>query len=609
MLRHLLLVRQPSALRAISEAEALEALTTEERLLQPKHILVETAQFNDAIAQGDWSGQDSYFREKAALIRAAADALGEVTIHYLGLAEVSHMLALGAHVGNERVVMTHDHLGEVGPWTWPETAVTVKLKTIGMENLKVTVTACGLAVVRISISGNVNDEDVRSMLGDATLADVTITHADVVPARNLIRSSADVDVVRKAFISAYGALLNARPGIDIIHLFVAAPPSVCFAIGQELVLRNGKPVQTYRYRPGVGDAPAQQPAILLSTAAEEPLLLPLTPDEIKIAGHVRNELWRRALDEIERYVANKETDGKAKGLWYSSFVYGEAITRAAPFPNLPTLPNILPRHVEIDPESFEGDFGFEDSGHNRWRLNDRLLVGLSRAANGSDDHIRMLIRLFLLHEYVHLFHSIGKHTAAEVGKFGNCLEHIDYTADTYALLHQLDMTRYVDQSLTQFERMRVFLVDQIDLAIKSFWAFDADARNEWQVRRIRRYLNWYWRQAQISHASTPEAIAMLFTRQPRLEIGGLYHIARGRRVLACLDKLDTTTHLELGIVMENEKLFRLSDGPNTNLRELIASFQRGEHSKIQQFFRAVYDTAMGQGSAVQPLLTGVSKII
>jgi hypothetical protein len=59
--------------------------------------------------------------------------------------------------------------------------------------------------------------------------------------------------------------------------------------------------------------------------------------------------------------------------------------------------------------------------------------------------------------------------------------------------------------------------------------------------------------------------------------------------------------------MENEKLFRLSDGPNTNLGELLASFGRGEHERIQQFFRSVYDTAQGQGAAVQPATSPVMR--
>ena len=607
MARHILLIRQSSALRSISADEAVQVLTEEERTLERHHIEVPTAQFADAIMQGDWGGQDAFLREAAARIRAEADRFEDSAIHFLGLAEVPHLIALGAHVGYERVVVFHDHHGEAGPWRWPETGRTVELTTAGTDDLTATVTARGAAVLRVSISATISEADVREAVGDGTLADIELTLAHRAPQPGTIRSDADVEAVRQAFRTLYCMLRNKRPGIEVIHLFVSAPPSMCFVIGQELTLRNAPPVQTYRYRTGDGTMPAQQPAILLSDSAGRPPLAPLTEVELATAAHVRSEIWPAALQDVERYVANKSADRQVDGLWFDSFTHRSEVRCAAPFPTLPSLASFVPREVDIDPEPYAGDFAFNET-KRRWHLNDRLLVALRRAADGSDERLRQLIRLFLFHEYVHLFHSIGKHTAAEVGKFANCLEHIDYTADTYALLHQLDLCRYNDSKLlSDLKVVCDFLADQIELALRSFWAFDVDAGNEWQVRRIRRYLNWYWRQIQIESAQSVEAIMMLFSRQPRLEIGGLYQVARGRRVIAFLDRIDKTTHLELAIVMENEKLFRLSDGPNTNLGELLASFGRGEHERIQQFFRSVYDTAQGQGAAVQPATSPVMR--
>lgn len=600
MAQHVLIVRQHSALRSITEAEALQALPPEQRGIPTREVDVPTAQFATAVAQGDWGGHDAYLREKAAEIRARAKDLGDVAVHYLGLAEVPHIIGLGAHVGNEWAVVPHDHHGDAGPWRWPDAAQTLETKTLGTEELAVTVKARGLAVVRVSITATVTDEDVRAVVGDNLLADVTVTLADKAPAPKLVRSPEDVAAVRRAFETAYNQVLNARPGVDVVHLFVAAPPSVCFAVGQELVLRNNKPVQTYRYRSADGDGPRQQAAILLSPAAEQAPLIPLTPEEVARAAQVRRQVWRAALSDIETHATNKKNDGRDKGRWYDSFLFKEAFSRAAPFPSLPPLASVVPLDVGIDPEPYGGEFGFEENDRRWWRLNDRLLLGISRAAGDDDVRLHQLIRLFLLHEYVHLFRSVGKNVVEEVGKFPNCLEHVDYTADTYALLNQLDIARYLDRTLEHFDRARAFLVDQVELAIRSFWAFDVNNGNEWQVRRIRRHLNWYWRHVQLMNATSMDAVASLFTHQPRIEIGGLYQVARGRRVLALLDKLDPSTHLELAIVMEDEKLYRLSPGPNASLPELLASFRKGEHDKIKQFFRAVYDTARGQGSTVQP---------
>src|SRR4051794_31396815 len=138
MARQILVIRQSSSLRAITEEEALQALSPDERGLPRRDVEVATAQFADAVRQGDWGGHDTYLREAAAKIRALADQLGDVAVHYVGLAEVPHVVALGAHLGSERVIVAHDHHGEAGPWQWPATEQTINLKTVGTEELKVT---------------------------------------------------------------------------------------------------------------------------------------------------------------------------------------------------------------------------------------------------------------------------------------------------------------------------------------------------------------------------------------------------------------------------------------------------------------------------------------
>lgn len=600
MPKQIIIIRQSSARRQISADEALAALTEEEKKLDREQFEVSTAEFAEAVEQGDWDGHDHYLREEAAKIRARADAIGDAHLHYFGLAEVPHIIALGAHIGAERAVTYHDHNRDTGCWSWSTDTQTVRIQASGLEPLQTTVNARGAAVVRVAISEAIPDADIRAIVGEETLAEISITHAGgVAPTYGIIKSDADVAAVRRAFRDAYALLRKARPNIDVVHLFVAGPPSVCFAVGQELSLLNAPPVQTYRHRK-VEEQSSQQPAMRLSASSRGPVLAPLTDNEIKAAARIRNELWLRALKEVEEYAARKRDEGHVAGAWYEGLEPNTALKKASPFPGLPALPSFIPLGVAVDSEPVvTRDYAFEENT-KRWRLNDRLLLALHRAVGGDEDRLLQLIRLFLFHEYVHLEHSIGKHTADEVGKFSNCLEHIDYTADTYALFHQLDFVRYRDPGvLASFESIRAFLARQLQLAIDSFWAFDESTGNEWQIRRIRRYLNWYWRLVQIENAENLDSLFLLFTRQPRIEIGGLFQVARGRRVLALLDRRDRTTHLELAVVLENEVLFRQSDSPNTNLPALLESFRNAVQPKIQEFFRALYSIAKARG-AVQP---------
>jgi hypothetical protein len=97
-----------------------------------------------------------------------------------------------------------------------------------------------------------------------------------------------------------------------------------------------------------------------------------------------------------------------------------------------------------------------------------------------------------------------------------------------------------------------------------------------------------------------EVAMSLLATKPHVEIGGLKQISRGRRTFARLNHLDETTHLEMALVMDNAKLYRVSESPNTKLSELLRHFLDGNHEGIKGFFSAVYDIAEGHGSTVLP---------
>ena len=588
------LIRQTSPLRAISEAEAVEAISVDEQRLERRHLEIEMSRFGEGIEEGDWSGQDLYLREMAGRIKR--EAIGGTALHYFGLAEVPQQIALGAHVGDQYAVVLHDFDRDTGLWRWPHSESVIRIATTGDSGLSL-IKARGPAVIRVAISALISDADVRDAVGDATLADVAISHHDISAVSvTRVRSAGDVETIRQEFRRVYALVRNTRPNMDMLHLFVAAPPSVCFAIGQELQLRNSPPVQLYRFRKSI-DGPSQQPAILLTAAGEEVAVTPLLPSEVATAAMIRGRIWPLALKDLETYTLNKEQDTRHGPRWFDG-LQPKAVQVAAPFPPLPLLETFLPTEAIVDQEVFSGDFGFEKTTA-KWKLGDRLLLGLFNAVGGDEELLRQLIRLFLFHEYLHLYHTVTKHTAEEVGKFANCLEFLDYTADTYAIIHQLDLARRLDGTLLQDQTARRFLAGQVELAIRSFWAFDYSTGSEWQVRRLRRYLNWYWRLVQLENARDLPTALRIFRRPPAIEIGGLFQVVRGRRVIALLERLDSSTHLELGLVLENDRFFRVAPSPNTNLPALLHAFCKGEHESIKQFFRSVYDLADPRG--VQPV--------
>jgi hypothetical protein len=97
-------------------------------------------------------------------------------------------------------------------------------------------------------------------------------------------------------------------------------------------------------------------------------------------------------------------------------MFAKELARIAPFPSLKPFAMIFEEaSVDLEPVT-NADFAF-NAGDSTWGLSDGLLFGFWRAAEGNQLRLRQLIRLFLLHEYIHSHHCIGKFSAPEVGKF------------------------------------------------------------------------------------------------------------------------------------------------------------------------------------------------
>jgi hypothetical protein len=601
MAERLILIRHSSALRAVTDKEVLATLSADDLPLAREIVSVDTTPFAEEAAAGDWDRSERYLRERAAAILQLANGDARASeLRYFGLAEIPDVIALGAFLGDERYVRVIDYDRHGEEWAWPETDQTLSLTTtpLPMERL----TQPGIAVLRVSASALISDADAEAAVGRESLADVTIGPAEGAPKVGLVRSLADVEHVRSTFRSALSAIIAARPGVEVIHLFVAAPVSACFVIGQELHLRSTVPVLTYRFRKAEGET-AYVEAIRLTARASAAPEQSLSDADVARAAHIR-EVWKKALVSVQAYAAARKKEPIDPNVWYETFRLGAAMAAAHPFPSLPPLWEVVDPRDTVDPSSFDGEGGYgHDKDTHCWRLGDRLLLSLAHAA-GDDETLQRLIQLFLFHEYLHEHNALTKYTAQEVGSYPNSLEHIDYAADLYALLHQLGWAMIYDtQVVATHEAQCQFLAEQIDLILRSFWAFDQPfPRDEWQVRRLRRYLNWFWRHVQVKRAAPNLAAALAaLARRPAIELAGMRQRVAGRRILASTIKRLPGEQLSLAVVLEDERLMRISNSVVTNLEELLTAFRTGNHKAIQQFFNAVYEEAKNWGSALPRL--------
>lgn len=584
-----MLVLHTSAMRTVGEAEALSALDETERQQPRRVVMLDMRPFVEEVEGGVWRGGHAYIRTKAAEIAAAVDELTHSQEHYFGIVEIPHAVALGAYHGDERRVELHDYDRDHHSWTWPTTTATIRLEILGVPSEFVD--QGGAAVIRVAISSVISDQQVAEVVSSERVADITITPASrLEPAICTVRSAADVSLVRQVFRAALAALVAHRPRVEVIHLFIAAPVSVCFAIGQELRLRNTKPVQTYRFRSQRGE-PSYSPAIRLVAAGLLDTEAPLTDRQRALAEDHRRVVWPETLASVVDYARTLTPDsGHHQSRWYEGLVLGSAISEAAPWPSLPPLRALVGTEHRVSQEPRASDYGF-DKDAGVWRVSDRMLERFSSVTGGASTHHRDLIRLFFFHEYLHDWQHLTKYTASAVGRFPNSLERIDYVADAFAAVHQADYVIRQHATRTWNDQAhQTLLADQIDLAVRSFWAFEEPAPwYDWQERRVRRYLNWFWRRVQIRRAPGLRTALRVLFRQPAIEISGLRHKTDGGRVLVTLNQVRLGERLEVGLVLEDGRFWRSSSVGDLQIEDAMGALARHDHDALGVFFNSLYE--------------------
>jgi hypothetical protein len=582
----ILLVIHQSPLRTVSEEEAIATLATAELGRSRMIEGLDTRPLKDDIEGGHWQSSHVYLHEQAARIRALADEAGITDIRYMGVAEAPHILALGAYVGDERLITVRDYDRNRNTWDWPSTQETLALKTVNLPMEEIPLT--GDAVLRVEISYPILDADIDAVLGrDSRLADIRIMPANNGPTVGIVRSAADVTRVRLEVREALAALAAMRPNAQVIHLFVAAPVSVCLAIGQELRLRNGKDVQTYRYRSGTGDR-VLTPAMLLTSGDVNDGRKALSLEEIRLAVKLR-PIWQAALEDVQHHArALKASCADPNARWFSALQPAEALREAAPFPSLPPIHEVVQDKDSVAVAPFSGEFRL-DAETRQWYFADDLLLGMFNAAGQEERRLREYARLFFWHEYVHLGQGLTSDTAVEIGRLANCLERVDYMADTYAVVHQLDfLARQQGTPVTDDETHRRVLRTQLDVALRSMWAFEEPPPlTVLQERRLRRYLNWYWRRVQLRDAPDLCSALEILGQQPCIEISGLRRRLAGGRVLVVVKDRGGFDRLHIGIVLENGRLKRRGSSADASIEGLLQAFSQHDTNAIERFFNAL----------------------
>lgn len=593
--QQIIFVLHDSHLRVVSEEEAIATLTAEE-LTQPRRFeRIDTKQFQADIDGGHWGASHRYIRQRAAEIRAVGDEKGATLLRYMGIPEVPHAIAVGAYLGDERLVDVRDFDRDRSRWEWPDPSHLLELESHALP--RDTIVQPGNAVLRVEISALILDADVDAAIGKERLCDIRIRPKSLTPVPGLVQSADDVQQIRLLVREALAAIVATRPNTDLIYLFVAAPVSVCLVIGQELRLRNGKEVQTYRYRANRSDR-TLHPAILLTSSEANERAKPLSAADVERARELRF-IWQAALSDIRTHAQVLRTrQTPANSAWYASLEPSKLLADVRPLPGLRPMWELIQDEDSVSLDAYAGEFEL-NSESREWRLSDDLVLAMFEAAERDTSRMQMFARLFFWHEYVHEWQGVTSSTSVQIGRLANCLERIDYMADAYAIFHQVDfLVREAGLPAIDERRYQDHIVNQVGVALRSFWAFeDSPPTTVVQERRLRRYLNWYWRRVQLRRSPSLCAALTLLARQPCIEISGLRRQVTSDRVFIVIQEPGGFAGLHIGVVLEDGRILRKGSSVDASIEELLRAFSQHDQSAIERFFDATFDHIKQTGGA------------
>ena len=308
--------------------------------------------------------------------------------------------------------------------------------------------------------------------------------------------------------------------------------------------------------------------------------------------------WKDALQQLIDYSIGKRDDCGGEGVRWNQNLRPFELSDPQLLPGLPAIWKIVKEGDGIADSPRSDEYAFS-KGSRQWEFSYDLLRAFETACDRDDSDLLSAGRLFFFHEYLHDSQVLTKYTADQVGRFANCLEKIDYIADTYALLHELDHCHRTNRSrVGTSEKALAYLLERIDLIIGGFWAFDHSlAPDEWQERRLRRYLNWYWRRVQVREAPDLDTAVRTLSQPPTIEISGFqFRTGQGRLFVSPLD-IRPNVNPEIGIVLEDHRFLRLGTTADLDISKLMRAFARARRDEIDQFFSTLFEHARARGDA------------
>ncbi len=560
----------------------IAAVPAAESLLPRRSVVVGgTSEAEDAIRTGDWSrARDAVEVSYRDSIKPLLEAEGDASIRYFGAAPIPLAMLLGSLVGSWARVIAHVAHHDRKDWAWPEPA-NERPRVVLPSLPKPFSRAEGDIIVRVVTSIPI---DVQTTL-EAVPTPVAEYDIALEPdGLDAVDRAAVLDEIADGFRAVLDDIAANFPNTRVVHVFASVPVGLAFRMGTRLSPTMHPVVQTYYY--DQKNEPKQRAAVRLLSTDDE-VSPPLSEEERRVADVVRAS-WAQQADQLRGFTALQK-DRAAGNTWLAS-VLSSAETRRALTGRWTDLPSahqtvLLSSTVDREGRDAAGAFSFQWPDR-KWVFDDHLLVMVAKRLDNPSLYERAG-RMLMFHEAIHLQkHTLTNKTSEEVGRFPKLLEELDYQADVWAMLHEHAFS--LERGLTVAADVVRFFVALLDVALETFWAFDdgPGPLRRIQVRRMNRYLLWYWQKLRVERCSSLEQVVEALAEKPTLELAGPRLETRGERVFYDLDARHVD-RLEMA-VLHNNALHRYASGPATDLSGMMNAFRSRNGGLVKESLSGIF---------------------
>lgn len=432
------------------------------------------------------------------------------------------------------------------------------------------------ALIRVSISHSINPDDTYELLPNAAEIDIELKDAN----EDAITTRSKMIEVAEAYKSVLDDLSENRSSLTKVHLFTSIPCGVAFFIGTKISPNIHPYVQTYQY--SKTKEPKYIKAILVK--GEVNVGRKITEESKTTAAKFRALSNKELTENIKRYCElNKEMSAKRN--WYQGIfpMIDAGIMNEKFWTDLPAMCD-----TSLQSDSFDFEAEIIDNGfywrNNKWYVDDNFFISISKRLP-SDDEIRKAVRLFLFHESLHYKrHKLTELTSVNIGSFPKVLEIADYQADVYGILNEYG---YQIKTIGEVADVKQFFLETIRVATETMWSFDDNgvSLGEIQIRRLNRYMNWYWQFARIEKdGNSLNEIIKILEEKPVIELNGLKTKEENNRFFFVLEKRHNQP-LELG-VFHNNNITRDGSASNMPIENLVKGFSELNGKMILDVLRS-----------------------